>query len=212
MTRAEISARHTYRRELEKSVRALTKATAWKSVAGGIFREQADWFIEVRLDVHINEHVTKARIFVKPMAIDPIFWDVVGLSENREMPLSFRANGAWTCSSPCFAEAALREDGNPTIVANHMIAVANEQLEIALKSYSLDAFLSACLGPAEARGSYLASVVTTLIAMNRMEEALVACEQAQSRDFAGGFVAPAGTFVEMAAAWLRRSLVDATRH
>lgn len=104
ITRAEESARHAYRRSLEKSVRTQARNMGWKSASGSIFKEQADWFIEASPSVYIYEHLTKAVISVKPMVIDSIFWDIVGLPENRQQPLSFRENGAWTCRPPYFAE------------------------------------------------------------------------------------------------------------
>jgi hypothetical protein len=212
ITRAEESARIAYRRALEKSVRAQAKGTGWKSVSGSIFREQADWFIEASLSVYIYECVTSAVISVKPMAIDPIFWDIVGLPENREQPLSFRAIGAWACRPPYFFEASVEEDGDIAVVARRLIAIANEQLEIVLRSHSLDAFLLACRGSAGTEEQYLPSLITTLVAMQRQDEALAICLEAQSHGSLGGFLAPEGSFVEMATTYLQRSLRDSTRH
>lgn len=188
------------------------KGTGWKSARGSIFREQAGWFIVASPSVYIYEHVTKAVISVKPMAIDPIFWDLVGLPENREQALSFRSNGAWICRPPNFAELDIEENDDPTIVANRLIAVATDQLENVLRSYSFDAFLLTCRDVAGAMGSYLPCVITTLIAMDRENEALAVCEEASAQGFGGGFLAPEGSFVEMAAAYLRRLHVCATQH
>lgn len=212
ITRAEEFARHAYRRLLEKSLRPKAKNAGWKSAGGLIFKEQAGWFIWASPSVYIYEHVTKAVISVKPMAIDPIFWDIVGLPENREQPLSFRANGAWTCHPPYFKEPEIEEHDDPTVVADRFIAVATDQLETLLRSYTLDAFLFTCRNGAGAKGSYLSCVVTTLIALGREDEALAACEEASTHGFDGGFLAPEGSFVNMATAYLRQLKVDTTRH
>ncbi len=212
ITRAEESARHAYRRSLEKSVRTQARNTGWKSARGSIFREQAGWFIGAGPSVYICEHVTKAVVSVKPMAIDPIFWDLVGLPENRDQPPSFRANGAWTCRPPYFVELDVEEHTDPAVVADRLIAAATDQLENVLRSYSLDAFLLTCRDGAGANGSYLPCVITTLIALGREDEALSACEGASTRGFDGGFLAPEGSFVDMATAYLRRLIADATRH
>ncbi len=211
ITRAEESARHAYRRALEKSVRTQAKGAGWRSVSGSVFREQAGWFIEVSPSVYIFEHVTKAVVSVKPMAIDPIFWDIVGLPENRDQPLSFRANGAWTCRPPYFAELDLEENSGPAVVARRLIDVANDQLATVSRSYTLDAFLLSCR-TADVGGSYLSSIVSALVAMHREGEALTLCEDARLGGQEGGFLAPEGSFVEMATAYLRRSLSAATRH
>ena len=212
ITRTEVSARHAYRRALEKSLRARVKGTGWKSAYGSIFREHAGWFIEASPSVYVFEHLTKAVVSVKPMAIDPIFWDLVGLPENREQPLSFRANGAWACRPPYLAEITLEEDDDPAVVGERLFVAATEQLEYVARSYSLERFLSACREANSVDGSYLSSIIPTLIALRRQDEALAICEEACSRGWVGGFLAPEGSFVEMAAAYLRRSATETTRH
>ena len=212
ITRAEESARHAYRRALEKSLRARVRGTGWKSAYGSIFREEAGWFITASPSVYIFEHVTKAVVSVKPMAIDPIFWDLVGLPENREQPLSFRANGAWSCRPPYFAELSLEEHGDPDVVGERIFVAATKQLENVTRSYSLERFLSSCREASSVDGAYLSSIIPTLVALNRQDEALAICEEACSQGLDGGFRAPEGSFVEMASAYLRRSAMEATRH
>lgn len=55
-----------------------------------MFRERVGWFVSVCPLVFIYDESTKATVSAKPMAIDPIFWGIVGLPENAERPLSFR--------------------------------------------------------------------------------------------------------------------------
>ncbi len=212
ITRAEESARHAYSRALDKSLRARVKGTVWKSAYGSIFREEAGWFISVSASVYIYEHVTKAIVNVKPMAIDPIFWDLTGLPENRSQPLSFRANGAWACRPPYFAEVSLEEDDDPAVVVERLFVVATEQLAEVTQSYSLERFLTVCREASPIDGAYLSSIIPTLIAMHRQDEALAICEETCLQGLSGGFHAPEGTFVKMAAAYLRKSTMDATRH
>ena len=152
------------------------------------------------------------NVVAKPMAIDPVFWDLVGLPENRQLPLSFRLVGAWICRPPYFAELQVEENPDPSIVACRVLAAADEQLKLVPHSYSMDAFLTACQAAAERSENYLPCVVATLVVMQREDEALAICEQARAKGQDGGFGAPEGSFVEMAATWLRRSLSSATRH
>jgi hypothetical protein len=79
---------------LDKAVREQAKGTGWRSVRGELFREQAGWFVGATPSVHINRAMTQLRVVVKPMTIDHAFWDLVGLPENRRLPLSFRLIGA----------------------------------------------------------------------------------------------------------------------
>ncbi|WP_312488304.1 hypothetical protein [Sphingomonas sp.] len=212
ITRTEEAARHAYRRALEKSLCTHVKGTEWKSAYGSIFREKAGWFICASPSVYIFEHVTKASITVKPMAIDPIFWDIVGLPENRDQPLSFRANRAWTCRPPQFADIPLEEDDDPAIVGKRLIFTATEQLESVIRCYSPERFLNKIHDADSMDGSHLASIIPTLISLDRQHEALAICDEACSKGWNGGFLAPEGSFAEMAASYLRKSIADATRH
>jgi len=203
ITRAQESARHAYRKALGKAVRVAAKGSGWRSIEGGLFQERAGWFVGVSPSVYIYEEVTKASVFAKPMAIDPIFWDITGLPENRDAPLSFRFNGAWVCRPPDFVEVDIPEQPDLSAVAAHLVAAADDQLDRVILSWTPAAFLSLCQTAGAERGSYLSCIVTMLVAMEREDEALAACEEAILNHQDGGFLAPAGTFAQMAREWLR---------
>ncbi len=212
ITRAEEAARHAYRKALEKSLRTLAKGTDWKAAYGSIFSEKAGWFMVASPSVYIYEHITKAVISTKPMVIDPIFWDIVGLPEYRKQPLSFRANGAWTCRPPDLAEIDVPEHADVTAVGEQLIHVATEQMEKVAQFSSLESFLDTCRAASSADGAYLSSIVTALIALHRHDEALSICEEAGSQKVIGGFLSPEGSFIDMAIVYLQRSMAGATRH
>ena len=203
ITRAQESARHAYRKALAKAVRDAAKGTGWRSIEGGLFQQRSGWFVGIRTSVHIYEEVTKASVSVKPMAIDPIFWDITGLPENRDAPLSFRFNGAWACRPPDFAEIDIPEQDDVSAVAAHLVATADDQLDRVIMSWTPTAFLLLCQTAGSERGSYLSCVVTMLVAMERDDEALAACEEAILNHQDGGFLTPDGTFAQMAREWLR---------
>lgn len=212
ITRAQESARHAYRRALEKAVRAVSKGSGWRTVQGCLFREQSGWFVSIEPAVYIYEPRTPVRVTAKPMSIDPIFWELVGLPENRDQPLSFRLLGAWTCQPPEFAEINVPEGGEPDEVAARILKLADEQINAVTTSFSVEDFLKLCRDHGRADHAYLASEACALVALNRQLEALSLCESAIAEGASGGFVAPAGTFAEMAADWLKKSLDKATRH
>ena len=136
--------------------------------------------MNARPHVRIRDQVTTVLIGVKPMAIDPIFWDLVGLPEQEELPLSIRLNEEWSCRSPCFAELTLEDDPDAAVVAGRLLDAAAEQLDFVQRFYTIDLFLAACRSAAEKETGYLPSIVATLIAMGRKDEAKAACEKAQS--------------------------------
>jgi hypothetical protein len=146
------------------------------------------------------------------MSIDPIFWDLVGLPENRDAPFSFRFTGAWTCRPPGFAEIEVPESEIASDVAERILSIADEQLNAIVTSWSTDDFLKVCQERGADQDSYLPCTVSALIAMGREPEAASLCEAAKARGSSGGFTAPEGSFPEMAANWLKRSMAASTRH
>ena len=211
ITRAQESARHAYRRALEKAVRAVSKGSSWRSLQGCLFREHSGWFVSVSPSVHIYEPRTVGHVAVKPMSVDPIFWDLVGLPENRDQTLSFRLFGAWTCQPPTFAEIDIPESDDVNIVAEQILRIADKQLA-AESTWSVEGFLQACREQGADKYSYLACQVCALVALHRESEALALCEAAKADGSMGGFMAPQGSFPEMAADWIKQSMAESTRH
>lgn len=210
ITRAQESARHAYRRALEKAVRAASKGSGWRTIEGCLFREQAGWFVSVCPSVFIYEEATKAIVSAKPMAIDPVFWDIVGLPENADAPLSFRLNGAWACHPPHFGEVPIEENAEANVVAARLIDTANERLA-AVERWSVEDFLQLCRTRGATEDSYLPCVVTSLVTLGRDSEALDACKSAKARGNSGGFLSPDGSFSEMAIRWITASMARTTR-
>jgi hypothetical protein len=211
ITRAQESARHAYRRALEKAVRAASKRSGWRTIDGCLFREQAGWFVSVCPSAFTYEESTKATVSAKPMAIDPIFWEIVGLPENADAPLSFRFDGAWTCQPPPFGEVAIEENTDANIVAARLLDTANERLA-AVERWSVEDFLQLCRTSGATEDSYLPCVVTALLSLRRDSEALEACKSAKARGDSGGFLSPDGSFSEMATRWITASVAKASRH
>jgi hypothetical protein len=212
ITRAQESARHAYRRALEKAVRTTSKGSGWRSIEGSLFREEAGWFVSVCPSVYIYEQRTRASISAKPMTIDPIFWDMVGLPENNDAPLSFRLNGAWTCRPPHIDEVSIEEHEDVEAVAGRLLEAANEHLANVVGRWSVEEFLHLCRTSGATDDSYLPCVLSTLVALGREHEALDICKSAKERGISGGFHAPAGSFTDMATGWISKSMANATRH
>lgn len=203
ITRAQESARHTYRRALETALRTKAKGGFWRSGQGSIYRQKAGWFVSATPSVRIREQVTTVLIGVKPMAVDPIYWDLVGLPEHGELPLSTRLNEEWSCRSTCFAELTLDEDSDAVIVAGRLLDIADEQLDLIQRFYTADLFLAACRSAAEKDDDYLPSVAAALIAIGRRDEALALCEKARAVGRGRGLSAAKGGFSATALTWLR---------
>ena len=212
ITRAQELSRHAYRRALTKAVREIAKGTDWRSIEGCLFCESKGWFISITPAVYVFDQITLARVTAKPMSVDPVFWDLVGLPENLSKPLSFRFNGAWTCRPPPLVEMEVPEDPDPNVVAARILSIADSQRISVLAQLSMDAFIMLCRDRGQENDTYLPSLVSALIATGREGEAMAACKRAQAIGQIGGFLAPQGTFVEMALNWLSTRPDETTLH
>jgi hypothetical protein len=110
------------------------------------------------------------------MALDPLFWDIVGLPENVELPLSFRAFGAWVCRGPAITESEIDEDdGSPATIASNVLSWANEQIALPMLTADLDAYLAFLQSAGK---GFFASRVTMLCLLGRYADARTVCKAA----------------------------------
>lgn len=205
ITRAEEAARHAFSRALVKAVREAAKGTGWRCNGGMLFRELNGWFFHAYPGVIIYRRETTASLRVKPMAIDPIFWDLVNMPENQEQSLSFRALGAWVCQAPTVEEAAINEfDMDPAATAAEFVRWTQNAAERALRSLTLEAFAD-LVDRAQRPGPFNpfhATKLVTQILMGRSDEALQLSSEAVQSGNVGGGLTSEGSFSEMALKWL----------
>lgn len=100
-----------YRKEMQKQLLVATKGTAWRQANGVVFRQQDEWFIaghwrNISADPADGHRI---EIMAKPMAIDPMLWEIMDLQENNKQPLSFRYWGAFICGTPVLKCEILNE-------------------------------------------------------------------------------------------------------
>jgi len=81
-------------KDFDAALKSEARLSKWGYAGGSVFCQREDWFINATAGLSW-EHGVGLDIGIKPMELDPLFWDIVGLGENRALPLSFRANGAW---------------------------------------------------------------------------------------------------------------------
>ena len=81
-------------KDFDAALKREARLSKWGYAGGLVFRQREDWFV-CAIGTLLWERGVEIDIGIKPMELDPLFWDIVGLGENRALPLSFRANGAW---------------------------------------------------------------------------------------------------------------------
>ncbi len=164
------------------------RAAGWRFALGSAFLQSGDWFASV--EAHLTwKSGCVVRAVVKPMSLDPLFWDIVGLPENRKLPLSFRTNGAWVLRPP-FAEAHLGPlESSPEALAGLAVEWA-ETLRAQVPNLTVDDILGVLDQAGTAKGSYRAALVCLRLLANDTGGALAAIDEADELD-AGGFSFPA---------------------
>lgn len=203
------TARRNLQRALPKAVREVAKKTDWRTAQGVLFRDAGGWFVEVAAIPWVIEARTPARLYSKPMSLDPLFWKIVGLDENINQPLSFRAFGAFTCRTPTLREADIPEEGGQAEAARRLLHWADEQLDALRDTQSVDGFIEFIRTHPDQveRQSHLPALVTGLLLLGRDKEALDICTGARTRGgFGGGFLfmGSSGTksFLDLAVEWI----------
>lgn len=91
--------RRLFEKSILTSLKSLFKLDKWLKKNNFFFKVDDHLFWSLTVSVHQNSELISVDLDVKPMSIDPILWNILGLSENNNEPKSFRSNGAFTCSS-----------------------------------------------------------------------------------------------------------------
>lgn len=213
MTMSREARRDTKRRRTDFSaaLKTTAKRTGWRFTRGTIFKQESDWYLS-NLPSLAYQRGAIVRMSIKPMALDPLFWSIVGLEENNRLPLSFRATGAWTLRPPPTQEYVGPGETDPELLATLVIQRSEEWCAKKLPTTSFRSTLLD-LGPQDQlRGQYRTIAICLAILMDDFETAarLSRCADINANIFSkesGGFftTTPDGrtlTFLEQAHEWL----------
>jgi hypothetical protein len=178
--------RRTFEKELLAALGPALKGTGWKKSGCVLFRESEGLFQEIDISVFLNDEKIRVTQRIKPMTLDPILWDILGLSENASEPLSFRSMGAFTCLGlPIYEELLDETFGGVTdaVVALSTIAHDNEQLfERVLAGTDFSTLLAQHPNHREC-GAYAVTLVTSLINDGDRDAAAHLASAYESGDF-----------------------------
>ena len=146
VTREDARAAKAREREFFAALKAEGKRAGWRFARADIFRQEGRWFISNMPTLAWQRGVWN-RLTVKPMALDPLFWEIVDLPDNNSRPLSFRATGAWVLRPEWIREAIATEEDSPLQLADRVLEWSNQQLGL-LSGWSTARMLAE-LGPGE---------------------------------------------------------------
>lgn len=158
--------RTNFEKELLASLPALIKKTGWKKNSSALFKANDGYFQNIFISSHRACNHTTVDLGFKPLALDPILWDILDIPENINQPLSFHAWGAFTCSSPSIFEAQIELPGqSPQDVAETVASICIEKAELYRNSLARSTYSDFVENHPTHRlsGAYAITLVTSLI-------------------------------------------------
>lgn len=199
--------RLAYERATLRALRPLVRGTAWGKRDNFVFRELEDTFFVAGLSVSRHGDKVAWRLGAKPMAVDPVFWSIMGMEENREQPLSFRGNGAFVCSEVPIATAeSLATSLPPDDMARAFLSWVDDSAG-AFAGRSEQQTFSELVKSHESHrqhGAFAATLISALIAEGDQKEALRVATDFASGARSTSFVQASDgkSFFELAESWL----------
>ena len=202
MTEIARSARKEYRQTFAKALTAACKGTGFRAVKDCLYSAQDEWFVAIDIALFADGLNTRLAAQIKPMAIDPIFWDAMALGDAWRRPLWKRHLGL-AVRDPLYADAMFECGDRPEDAATQILQHA-EAWTSAARSLSLEDYLRRCRSAEKRPFHYFAASATTLVAMSRREEALELCHAAIAAGNGGGYRADKKDFSHRLAELIER--------
>jgi hypothetical protein len=206
--RAETAQRRELRKAFKAALKQQAKGTSWGTVQGALFRNLGGWFLSAPAGVWLGRRKTRIELSCKPMALDPLFWDIVQAETNAQLPLSFRYSGAWTCHTPPIVGCDIEEQSRDpdALVADALVWLDAQVGQF--KSWTVQQFLQQMQQHPRAT-SYRATIITTLFLLEDYAAGEELCNEAIAQADACGFDVSqdsesSQSFPELALAWLSR--------
>lgn len=184
--RSEAKQRKTFEKELLAALGPSLKGSGWKKSGCVLFRECKGFFQEIDISVFLNDEKIRVTQRIKPMTLDPILWDILGLSENASKPLSFRSKGAFTCPGlSIYEEVLAAPSGGVTdaVIALSALVHDTERLhERVLAGRDFSTLVTQHPNHRE-RGAYAVTLVASLINDSNREAATRLASAYESGEF-----------------------------
>jgi len=199
--------RQTFEKECNARLHNVARGSGWKKASNFLFCSDSGFFFQVTLSVYLNTNRTLARFTAKPMLIDPILWDILGIPENNSEPMSLRGNGAFSCNTPDFFEAEIEgPDSTAITIVDSFLNFAKTSKDQFLEMHANISFshLISDHPNHRERGAYAMTLVASLIneanyqraldiALGHSTGKLSSCEQ---------FSSSGQSFHDLAVTWL----------
>jgi hypothetical protein len=199
--------RRHYQTAVLKELQRVVRGTAWKKRDYAIFQQRVMFFFAAFPVVYLNADKVTWTLEAKPMTVDPVFWAIMDLETNNVEPLSLRALGAFVCDGLPVAESQLTPP-LPTAseMAAQFLAWAESSAADFLRRHGSRPFSDLIRDHVnyKARGAYASTLVSSLVAEGRLDEAARVAGELRSGTRAPVLThaSEGSSFFDRAAAWL----------
>ena len=188
----------------KSTLRGLLKGTGWKQSQGVLFRNYEDWFVS-NLTYPLPNGGVRCTWSFKPMAIDPLFWEIVAGEDGHKQPLSIRFFGAFTIRPPSEDLIINTEMDDPKELAKSVLNWCDQKLAKDKSKMSYEAML-ASLGPLdEIDENQRITAVCLLILLDKLDDAYQLAQDKRGffQKETGGFIFDGGrSFFDLARDWI----------
>jgi hypothetical protein len=154
-----------FEKELLKALGPVIKGTPWKKSSTALYMQSGSFFQDFMISVQFNDEKVSVVQRFKPMALDFLLWDIMGMTENASEPLSFRTWGAFTCGGLPIYEELVEQADDALDMATNLVSIAENNASLFqefLQAGSYSALLAKHPNQVE-RGAYAVTLVTSLI-------------------------------------------------
>lgn len=200
-------------KEFDGALKSTARAAGWRFARGEVFQQTGDWFVNVVPSL-LWERGAYASMMVKPMALDSLFWEIVGLRDNEALPLSFRATGAWVLRPASVNGHIGLSTFEVGSLATQVLEWCDERASALLQSISLKSMLLALPHDQHLRGQNRALAICLHIMMDDLDKAMRLCRINDPAAHplmheCGGFTThnadgSVSTFLDQACDWIAR--------
>lgn len=134
--------RTQFGKDLKRALRERMKGAGWKMRDAWLFRERSGWFLDIMTIPHGGEPRTLVYLHIKPMALDEVYWEIAGLSENKAAPLSLRADGAFVCRVPPVRERWIDDANHSRDCADRIAEFVEAEVPPSLRQFETQSYSS----------------------------------------------------------------------
>ena len=128
------------KKNLEQSIKNQGKKLGFKSKNGFIFSKIGENFVTVTY-VIVNFCKLVYTIELKKFSYDDIFWDILHMPDNKKMPFSLRANGAFSAPSIILSQGEIALSSDVEAIPESFLNMVEEKISFFSNKYEVNSYI-----------------------------------------------------------------------